>query len=70
VTKREDTLIAMWIAIAGAAFVLSPFAGAAWPESIDTIIEAGRGVYAVALAACVTALALRLLRRLRKTDGT
>ena len=93
-TKREDTLIALWIAFWGAVFVLWCFAFALpWPShttmkpggvlyavarAVDLlreagqsrVIDVGRGVYAVALAACVTALALRLLRRLRKTDGT
>ena len=57
-----DGLVALWIAIGGAAFVASPFVAAAFPGAFEMLEVAGRCVYAVALALCVVVLAVRLTR--------
>ncbi len=67
-TAREDILIGVWAAMAGAASVLSPFVAEEFPAAFAALESVGRSVYAVALALCVVALALRLARRVGGAD--
>ncbi len=61
-----DTAVALWVLLAGAAFVL-PLVGSsgAWAE----LVTVARYVYTVVLAVGLAGLALRVIRALRRQSS-
>jgi len=58
-----DVLTALWAAVAGVLFVVSPLFGDRFPSVFETFEAVGRVVYAFGLAGYIVAAALRITRR-------